>query len=296
MNTKVNANNGSTSAFGLTRYDARYADLSSRIAARDAMMRGGDGDGGNAQWNATVERSLAVDAVPQANCSTNYDRWQTPENVIGDVDWDEASKADYPNYIRDRARLVQSFASSSEPGAVLMRSPDFTSVGTIGQVRACAERLYSGGKVDPTVYAATIAGSTATSTLTTPTATAIGVVVDWGISLLNYAPFDLQLKTTGFFAIDDLTAAPQSTDRNIVFRVSKTGGCSIYLPFAKRVSPPMQQALMQVSYAPTPDTGTVTVQALNLPAAIASAFSMSVQLLTNAMPPTAELLGMWDVY
>lgn len=218
------------------------------------------------------------------SCPAGYNPAMTPESFLG-------GGCRNPNWVCDRGRALPPWLSTSDPTVVAAIINDYNAVGTVGQMRAVFEQLYALGEFSQNRYTAVVAGQTATSTVpNTDNFVVLGVRVDWGVDLLNWQPFDLVLATNGFQTLFNR----QSVDRSFTVRVSRNNGSSIYVPLAQRTVGISfaQPTLGQVNAA----TG-ATITASNIPATVAAAFGMTVQLLTAFHPITAAYgmaLGLLD--
>lgn len=218
------------------------------------------------------------------SCPTGYNPAMTPESFLG-------GGCANPNWVCDRGRALPPWLSTSDATVVAAIINDYNAVGTVGQMRAVFDQLYSLGEFSQTRYPAVVAGNTATSTIpNTDNFVTLGVRVDWGVDLLNWQPFDLVLATSGFQTMFNR----QTVDRSFTVRVSRNNGSSIYIPLAQRT--------VGISFA-QPTIGQVsagngaTVTATNIPPTVAAAFGMTVQMLTAFHPITAAFgaaLGLLD--
>jgi len=216
-------------------------------------------------------------------CPAGYDRSITPESLLAD------SAHPIP-YLRDKARGLPSWISDSEACDMQRVIDDYTQVGTVGQTRAAIEALYAFGGFGDVRIAGILAGANDVATF--PVANlpvSIGFRLDWGIQLLNYAPFDMNIHTVGWSTASTILS-PQSplvdADRIFTTRVQKVSGGSIFVPWAARVTPGMSVAQQVMAVSVEVVAATISVE--NLPAAIAASFSMQVTLLTAFHPLTAQ--------
>jgi len=204
----------------------------------------------------------------------------TPESFLG-------GGCRNDNWQCDRSRMLPPWLSTSDGEDVAAVINDYTTVGTIGQMRAAFDVLYGLGAFDTTRYAGVLAGQNMVSTVTV-LVPCVAVRLDWGVSMLNWAPFDLQVVTTGFTTL----FGAQAVDRNFTIRVAKTSGSAIYAPLAQR---PAGMSLAQPLVA-VPGAG-ATIEVRGLPAAIAPSFNLQAALCTAFHPITAafgESLGVLD--
>lgn len=230
---------------------------------------------------APRHQRFAAPAAMGAACPTGYDPALSPEAYLG-------AGCGNADYVCDKGRMLPPWLSDSA-GAVAAVVNDFTSVGTVGAMRAAFETLYSFGNFTATRFAATVVGAVATATVT-DRSPAVGVRIDWGVSLTDWAPFDLELATVGF--VDALVDTAEG-DRSFTVRVGRANGGSIYVPFANRVT---GMSMAQPLICRAPEVG-ATVTASNLPAGIAPAFNMQVQLICAYHPITAAFgrgLGLYE--
>jgi len=211
-------------------------------------------------------------------------RMLTPESLLGD----KCTGAD--PYACDRSRDMPPFSSDVGEPALSGTILDYTTVGPLGQMRAATRFLYASETLNNTRYA--LVGATPNFTASVPayptSGAALGIRLDWGVALNNFAPFDLQIVTTGF-----KNKAGQSVDRALTLRVYKTNGCSIYIPFAQRTTG-MSVAQSQIGQADEESGATIAV--MNLPApSIFDNFSATASLLTAFSPVTAAYAALEQI-
>lgn len=172
---------------------------------------------------------------------------------------------------------------------------DYSCLGPKAVARAASDLMHGGGGIYAVdTYASTTTLTTASAVLDPSTITGVGdslallgIVIDWGIALANYAPFDATLETQGFLSVLDGT----DTDRNMKLRF--TGGVlggRMYVPLAYRSSNGMnygQNVLSRLrKNGEIWDTATISVS--NLPTPIAPNFGFSVQPICAFTPQFAE--------
>lgn len=205
-----------------------------------------------------------------------------PENLLGDACVNPASPQ------CDRSRLIHSFVSTAGEPFVMMQTADYSTLGPLGQARAALRTLYSVGTQNVARYVGVVVGADLVATIPNigplpgGSGACIGFRFDWGISYLSYQPFDLEIVSDGFFNLH----GGQSLDRHFTLRVNALNGCSIFAPFAQRVSPSMSVAQVQVAEAAL-EVGNATIRARNVPPTLLANMSVTVQLLTAFGPATA---------
>lgn len=172
-------------------------------------------------------------------CEIGYSRTIQPEALLGDY------PGGVPEYIRDKSRLLHPFISWQ--GDVQIQVVDYNVVGPVGQGRKALEFTALAGRNDQTVYPmildplapgefvtgrGVIAGPPAEPQFSARNII-LGVAVDWGINLLNWAPFSFRIRCLNWFGI-----AGQRLDRDLTVYVdSKTSnGSTILIPFAQRLT------------------------------------------------------------
>jgi hypothetical protein len=229
-----------------------------------------------------------------------YMRSLSPEYLLGD------GCIDPKHSVCDKSRRVAPYSANV---AFPTRQLDYNTVGVIGQARAALELLYSGYANQGTRFPLTNGGTSATKTFNydlddaSTVVESLGFVLDFGVGMLNFSPFDLQLSSAGFVNLSPQfigsTVIDTSVDRSIVVRVNDFNGGSIFVPWAHRVSAPlgtMQDAIIQIG-RPLPQTEGSPLSAIvcsNIPAALIASFSATVQFMTAGSPVTAawaELIG-----
>lgn len=248
-------------------------------------------------------------------CEIGYSRTIQPEALLGDY------PPNAPQYVQDRARLIHPFVSWQ--GDVQIQVVDYNVVGPVGQARAALKTLFTLGRNDQIVYPM-VADLAAPGEFVTGRGfqvgpplepqfsaenTVIGVIVDWGVSLLTWAPFSLRIRARNWYGIH----GGQRLDRDITLYVdSKTSnGSSIMIPFAQRLTGATVQPGDLVTPAITPSGLGAMSMAIVQPAllryqsvdpasanysevrvgplsgVIAAAFGASVRLMTVATPGVA---------
>lgn len=250
-----------------------------------------------------------------AECEIGYNRTIQPEALMGDY------PPGAPLPTQDKSRLLHPFVSWQ--GDVQIQVVDYNVVGPVGQGRASLKSLFALGRNDQNVYTmvpdplapnefvtgrGVVAGPPPEPQFSAPNLV-LGVILDWGVNLLTWAPFSFRIRCQNWFG----PFGAQRLDRDITVYVdSKTSnGSSILIPFAQRLT----GATVQVGPAPIPaitpaglgamsmgvvqpaELGQQTIDPPSpdysavrvgpLPGAIAAAFSGSVRLMTAASPATA---------
>jgi hypothetical protein len=204
-------------------------------------------------------------------------RTLTPESLMGD-------KCALPAGIAcDKSRLVSPFMSDVSDPYLTAQTMDYNAVGTIGQARVAFRRMFADEFQDVSRTPMVLAGNDFNATFANypTTGAAIGFVIDWGVTQLNFSPFDMQIVSTGW-----TNAAGTPIDRNLTLRVYRVNGSAVYVPFAQRTSPSMSMAQMQVARANVQE-GSATISVIDLPANVAAFFSATVMLLSAFSPRTA---------
>jgi len=235
------------------------------------------------------EQGAGVDEFDPASCVEAYKRLLTPEALMGDVDDDPAA------HVLDRPRALPSFLTNAAVDAIAVNFQDYNTIGTVGQTRAVLATLYSAFKQDVSVTAMTVAATTATATFSTAAADlpgTAGFLLRWGIALNNFAPFDLNIVTTGWVS----RFGGDNANRNISIHVSNVIGSDLYIPWAVRVNPAMSMAQHVIAYAPQSDVTNGVIQVTGIPAALAANFSASIQFLSAFSPATAALAKGYDLF
>jgi hypothetical protein len=232
------------------------------------------------------------------NIPPAYQNNKTIENLMGD------GCLDARHYVCDKARPVPGIASN---GPMLIRAVDYPTVGTIGQARSAAEAMFARGAHMPDQFVLTSLGAgtfevsfnrdtnPSSSTPATPLfPISYGFVIDWGISMLNFQPFDLEIASTRWVGVDDR----QVLDRRVRVRVERCCGSSIYIPWAMRISPAMAQAVNQLAVPEPQEQGADVslIQVVNVPTAIEPAFSAVVSFMTAASPQIASYAALSAMY
>lgn len=204
---------------------------------------------------------------------------------------------DSHHYVCDKSRLIPGYISGPD---IYARSIDYPTVGPIGQVRAAVETMFARSRqmsnnfpltVTGTTYGGTFANNAAPAPVTTQFPFSLGFVLDWGISMLAFAPFDMQITTTGWVG-EDL----QPLDRTMTLRVSRPAGSSIYIPWAQRITPSMSMAQAQLARPVGNGETAATIAVGPLPAAISASFSASVSFMTAFVPTTAAFAAKIGLY
>jgi len=235
------------------------------------------------------EQGGGMDEADPASCVEAYKRILTPEALMGDVDSDPSA------YVLDRPRALPSFLTNADPDAIAVNFQDYNVVGTVGQSRAVLSTLYSAFHQDVSVTQMTVSGVTATATFSTAAADlpgTAGFLLRWGIALNNFAPFDLNISTAGWVS----RFGGDVANRNISIHVSNVIGSDLYIPWAVRVSPAMSMAQHVIAYAPQSDVTNGVITVSNIPAALATNFSASLQFLSAFSPATAAFARGMDLY
>jgi len=218
---------------------------------------------------------------PEGDCEAGYARELGPEYLMGDH-----FPGDMSSTVRRATHVVPGMASSPLPLEV--KRMDYQTVGNVGQMRSALSYLYGNGAIDPAIYPATVAGTVATATGFASTR-AIGFVLDWGVSLLNFAPFAMRILTTLVLNQDGA-----SVNRDFIVYVDpRANGGSIFVPFAQRNATAMNSAQAQIGLV----IAGATAVARDMPAVIAANFSMNVEVLGAFHPSTerfARLLGLYN--
>jgi hypothetical protein len=233
------------------------------------------------QFGGAARRDLASPAfeeqgnkrgAPPSRCDVGYQRLIVPEALMGD-------HGDCVVYCDDKDRLIPGFSVNVSSDKVELSLIDFTTVGPVGQVRSVLQRLYGG---DPHTVARTpgvVAGANYDIVLAGIQPNTAGIRVDVSLPFNNYAPYDLQVQTIGY-----INTGGQVVDRNITLRVNNALGFSLYLPFALRITPSMNQAMHQIG---TSLAAGVTIRLVAPPPAILAAISATSQYLSAFSPLTA---------
>jgi hypothetical protein len=230
--------------------------------------------------------------VNGASCASGYDRSITPESLLAD------GCVNPQDYICDKQRGLPPWTSDSPACHMQRLIDDFTQVGTVGQTRAAIEMMFAAGGFGDVRMPGVLAGANSVATfLIGVIQPSVGVRVDWGVQLLNYAPFDLNFTTSGFVA-SSFGLAPAANainaDRTFSARVSQVPGGSFFVPWGVRVAPGMSVA--QQIVAVSDEAVSATVSVTGLPAALAASFSMQVTLLTAFHPLTAQFAAVSGIY
>jgi hypothetical protein len=231
------------------------------------------------------------------NIPPSFQDNKTIEDLMGD------GCLDARHYVCDKARPIPGVSSN---GPMLIRSIDYPVVGPIGQIRAAAEAMFARGAHMPDQFILTGAGATRTVTFnrdTNPSTStpavplfpmSQGFVVDWGIAMLNFQPFDLEIRSTGWVGIDD----GQPLDRSIRIRVERCCGSSVYVPWAMRITPAMAKGVNQLA-VPQPQVDGADVSSINvvnLPGNVQTTFSAVVSFMTAASPQVAGYAALTAMY
>lgn len=218
------------------------------------------------------------------NCAPGRGRLQ-PENLLGSGDCDILGK-----FVCNRGVPLDGVLTNMSNDQATVVSIDYPTLGTFGQARAALGTLYSmtGSSVTryPTVGTATATEYTYTATFdnTKPSPYSVGIRIDWGVKLLSFVPFDLDIVTSGFVT----PLGGVSVDRSVIINVTKSAGGVIYLPFAYRVTPPQEIALMSLGVAPNVAGSPATVTIRHIPLVPGADFSATVSFMTPANPIVAQ--------
>jgi hypothetical protein len=204
-------------------------------------------------------------------------------------------------YICNRAKTLKGVVASDD---IVIRTIDYPLVGTVGQGRAVAETLFATGKnvaEDTPLTASGPSSYTEGFALDDPAAPwngsfprSAGFVLDWGLSMLNWAPFNLTIRSINWFGLDG-----QRLDRQATVRVQRSNGNTIYLPWASREDQSMAMAQQQIALPLPLDEGGLPqsfIEVDNLPATIAADFSPSVSFLTAFSPQMAAFAAQTNLY
>lgn len=210
-------------------------------------------------------------------------RQLAPEDLLGDRCREADSAA------CDKGRYIRPFVSTVGDAYLEAMYLDYNVIGTVGQARAAVRRMYADETQD--VGRTTMVGASpnfnATFAAYPTRAACVGFVIDWGIEMLNYAPFDMQIITSGWINLGGTTL-----DRNLTVRIHGTVGSSIFVPFAQRTTPSMSIAQMQVAHS---GGDGATIQVASLPTNIFSSFSATISLLTAFSPRTAAYAALENI-
>lgn len=199
----------------------------------------------------------------------------SPENVLGSYCGDADA------VLCDRSRLLPAVRGLPYDPAVIQ--PDYNTVGTVAQSRACIQRMFTEGLTDIQNRPLVNAGANF-NVVVTDLNISLGFVLQWGVSMLAYAPFPIQIRTVGWE-----TQYTQDVDREFtIFADGRAGGGQVFVPWASRVTG-MTQAMAQLGMPEDDGEGgrEATISVLNVPAAIIPNFSASVQLMTAFTPYAA---------
>jgi len=275
------------------------------VAVQTGFERGGHnygarffGPGRDYFRGQPFEDEVGGRSIPNgAYCPTGYDRSITPESLMAD------GCGDPTRYICDKARSLPPWLSNAKPSQMQRLIDDYTQVGTVGQLRVTLETMYAMAYFIDSRQQLIGSSPDFSAAFTTP-ALSVGFRLDWGVSLLNFAPFDMHVRTTGAVALASATTAPfsqaaaVSTNRDFTVRVSQVTGGSIYVPWATRVQPGMSIAQQALTIA-LPDgesPAAINISVLGLPAAIFANFNAQATLLTAFHPVTAAYAVEFGAY
>lgn len=252
-----------------------------------ADQGGGDNSGNDecclAFGGPAVPRYYEANLPPNA-CRTGYQLAETPEALLA------VGHVDYKRKASDRDRALPSWLATSKKGSIINNNSDYNMVGTVAQFKAVLKQLFSLGAYATTTQAGVAAGNNFVITLPAGLfgMPCIGFRLRWGVQLLNYAPFEMPIASSGFKTLFP-TAAPQPVDRTFTVTVSGSNGGVIYVPLAQRFLAPgggggMSMAQNVVGAATDPTT--ITIGPLD--PAVLTAFSASAQLITAFHPNAAS--------
>lgn len=228
-----------------------------------------------------------------SHCDTGYDRSLAPENLLADGVGIPAL------YIGDKARSLPPWLTDSKKCEMQRMFEDYTQVGTVGQARAAIETLFALGNFGNVTVQGVVAGNDLVITIPNASVKAsIGFVLDWGVTLVNYSPFDIVLTTTGAsasgFQLTPNDANPAVANRSFTVRAKQVPGGRIFVPWAVRVAPGMSIA-QQVIAGPTA-AADVVITINNVPAAILAQMNAQATLLTAFHPLTAAFAAAIGAY
>lgn len=282
MNNNNNGNSNGGAA--MVPYNGPGTEVMSPIAYGSGLPQG-QRRGSSVVYEATVRNPAGNALALPNNLST--------EALLGE------GCIDMQHYMCDKSRTLPGYMSYDK--GILARSIDYPTVGVIGQMRAAVEDMFARGRQLPDVTIMTVTGTTfnaafadnvAPAPVTTFFPRSLGFVVDWGVSMINFAPFDMPITTVNWVG-DDL----QPLNRSMTLRVTRPSGSSIFIPWAQRISPTMAFAQPQLARPAgngEADTGLITIGPL--PATIATSFSASISFMTAFVPTTAAFAAMLSLY
>jgi len=233
----------------------------------------------NRVYSSGFESQTSGPEAPGARgCVIGYDRRFAPEMLLTDGQGTDP-------YIIDKIRALPPYNATAPGDMVSLVSADYSQVGSVGQSRAAMETMFSGFSQNVQRFPFVTVGTDSTVIFNSTTQVApssIGLRIDWGVNLLNFAPFDLQVVTENFVQAFGL----QSVDRNITLRVNSVSGCSLYFLWALRQSPSMSIAQNQIGDQHVTDVLIPSITIPGLPANVLANFSATLQFLTAFSPIT----------
>jgi hypothetical protein len=200
-------------------------------------------------------------------------------------------------YVCDKSRGLPPWLADAKPYQIQRKLDDYSQVGTVGQLRTALQTLYALGGFANLSQNGILAANTSTATFANATTqVSVGFIVDWGIQLQNFTPFDMRVRSTNFVAasrgVSGATAI--SANRDFTVRVGQVSGGRIYVPFAVRVSPGMSVAQQSLAILNTEVDGLIEI--VDIPLAIQPSFSVNVTLLTAFHPVTAAFSDAFGAY
>lgn len=244
----------------------------------------------------TDSRALAFQAqYPPGVEARAFQGNQSVEALLGEgcIDW--------KHFICDRARMIPGIAGT---GPFVLVSADYPVIGTVGQLRASTEALFARGRNynNPTPMSLTGGNLEASfvpdgyfgNQVGQPpfVPLSMGFVIDWGLPLLNFTPFDMRIQSEGFIGEDG-----QTLDRDLVVRINKPAGSSLFVPWASRVSPGMAFAQNQLAKPSPEDEGpTAFVRIVAPPSPIDNFLNVQVRLMTAFSPAVAAYSALIGLY
>lgn len=211
----------------------------------------------------------------------------TPENLLGE------KTNSGPHSLK---RLVPGFATSRAKDGARLLSTDYPFVGNIAAMIACVDLLTSFATHADSRVLMSNAGTSFTASYNGEAPASVGFVIDFGIGVNSFAPFDLVISSSGFGTLFDklINLGAATVNRtNVTLRVDGSNGFSVFVPWAQRVTPTMQIAQPKVGVV-TEESGEIIIS--NVPAAIVPALSATCFLLTASHPRTAEFASAVRLY